>query len=721
MINRLLAFVMLLCCASAAHATEYMFSPVDARLSDNRVRGIIQLPDRRMLFATESGLEIFDGAGAVSLPYPATAPYCLEGYDGHLHLYLDGCEPRLWVKNRNSLRCLDLVRNRYVENVDSLFTAMGYDGVVDDVFVDSMPWIVSGDSIIQPVTRFSCLRDRAEGEILDMVSSGGNLYIFYRSGMMSCISLGTGKEKYRRAAFGPEDYGKFSATSLVVPGPGGFYQLRNGSKGGFFKFDMASREWTRVLETDFYLNTLAIDYDATAYISCPKGIIEMDVNDGAHRHMPSLRTRKGNVLATEISTVYCDVDGALWLGTVNRGLLYYHPRAYRHIFIPASRLPEVPGAHSAPQVFSEDRNGCMYFSGHSISIDSTATLSAVVTATEPAGEYGSGGAFIASDGSLYFHDRDGCHIFIRRNDGDTTGDHAPVISGVTVNGEPYESDGITAPYLDAIVLPHDRNFVTIECASTSYSSGTGYRYRLKGIDDRWTSVAATDLPPGGGLRAVYTSLPPGDYVFEVASGENGESPVKQLGITVRPPWWLTVPALVLWAVLVVAVIVLAVRLYTLRTRRELERKHREEILLTRIRSLIEQCDRYEAERNVADEPSAGESHDMSAADSDFIARAVELVERNLDTPGYSVEQLSRDLCMERTGLYRKLTALLDRSPSLFMRDIRLRHVARLVKEGRLSMAEIAEKTGFSSSSYMSRCFQEVYGCRPGEYAAKSDA
>ena len=73
MINRLLALVMLLCCASA-YATEYMFSPVEARLTDNRVRGILQLPDRRMLFATESGLEIYDGAGSVSLPYPSTAP-----------------------------------------------------------------------------------------------------------------------------------------------------------------------------------------------------------------------------------------------------------------------------------------------------------------------------------------------------------------------------------------------------------------------------------------------------------------------------------------------------------------------------------------------------------------------------------------------------------------------------------------------------------------------
>lgn len=106
------------------------------------------------------------------------------------------------------------------------------------------------------------------------------------------------------------------------------------------------------------------------------------------------------------------------------------------------------------------------------------------------------------------------------------------------------------------------------------------------------------------------------------------------------------------------------------------------------------------------------------SDTEFINRAVALVEQNLNTPGYSVEQLSRDLCMERTGLYRKLTTLLDRSPSLFIRDIRLRHAAALVKEKRMSMAEIAEATGFSSSSYMSRCFQEVYGCRPSEYAEK---
>ncbi|HTG64988.1 MAG TPA: helix-turn-helix transcriptional regulator, partial [Flavobacterium sp.] len=103
----------------------------------------------------------------------------------------------------------------------------------------------------------------------------------------------------------------------------------------------------------------------------------------------------------------------------------------------------------------------------------------------------------------------------------------------------------------------------------------------------------------------------------------------------------------------------------------------------------------------------------------FLTRALELVEKNLEVADYSVEQLSRDLCMDRTGLYRKLISLLDKSPSLFIRNIRLQKAAALLLEGEYNISEITEKVGFSSSSYLSKCFQEVYGCRPSEYAEKS--
>ena len=122
----------------------------------------------------------------------------------------------------------------------------------------------------------------------------------------------------------------------------------------------------------------------------------------------------------------------------------------------------------------------------------------------------------------------------------------------------------------------------------------------------------------------------------------------------------------------IAIIAASIRLYIHRTRKEMERKHKEEILLLRIRNLIEQCNRYEAEqkkspegKNITCVHSHTEPHQtenkQDASESVFLTKAIELVEKNLHVPGYSVEQLSRDLCMERTGLYRKLVAMLDQS------------------------------------------------------------
>ena len=83
-----------------------------------------------------------------------------------------------------------------------------------------------------------------------------------------------------------------------------------------------------------------------------------------------------------------------------------------------------------------------------------------------------------------------------------------------------------------------------------------------------------------------------------------------------------------------------------------------------------------------------------------------------------MEQLAHDLYMDRTGLYRKLTAALDKTPTLFIRSIRLKRAAALLCEEKYSISEIADLVGFSTSSYLSKCFQEEYGCKPSEYVKK---
>jgi AraC-like DNA-binding protein len=144
--------------------------------------------------------------------------------------------------------------------------------------------------------------------------------------------------------------------------------------------------------------------------------------------------------------------------------------------------------------------------------------------------------------------------------------------------------------------------------------------------------------------------------------------------------------------------------------------------LLRIQNLVEQVNQYENHAAMvvlsepeplpdADEPVA----EPTAQEKAFMARATQLVEQHLSTPQYGVEQLAADLCMERTGLYKKLTALMQQSPVVFIRSIRLHRAADMLREGRLSIADVAERTGFSSASYFSKCFQKEFGCKPSEY------
>lgn len=109
------------------------------------------------------------------------------------------------------------------------------------------------------------------------------------------------------------------------------------------------------------------------------------------------------------------------------------------------------------------------------------------------------------------------------------------------------------------------------------------------------------------------------------------------------------------------------------------------------------------------------SPQLSTTEEALIQRATSLVEEHLSTPNYTVERLAQDLCMDRTGLYKKMMSTLGKTPTVFMRGIKESHAIRLIQEGKLTMAEVAEQTGFSSSSYMAKCFQEDLGHKPAEY------
>ena len=71
--------------------------------------------------------------------------------------------------------------------------------------------------------------------------------------------------------------------------------------------------------------------------------------------------------------------------------------------------------------------------------------------------------------------------------------------------------------------------------------------------------------------------------------------------------------------------------------------------------------------------------------------------------------------ISRSGLFAKLKLLADVTPNEMIQVVRLRHAARLLREGKYRVNEVCYMVGFSSPSYFSKCFSKQFGVKPAEY------
>jgi AraC-like DNA-binding protein len=96
----------------------------------------------------------------------------------------------------------------------------------------------------------------------------------------------------------------------------------------------------------------------------------------------------------------------------------------------------------------------------------------------------------------------------------------------------------------------------------------------------------------------------------------------------------------------------------------------------------------------------------------------EIIENNISNFEFNSDQLASELAVSRTGLYRKIKALTGQSASIYIRNIRLKKAASLLKEKKLPVTEVAYLTGFSQLSYFTKCFKELYTKSPSDFMNK---
>ena len=128
-------------------------------------------------------------------------------------------------------------------------------------------------------------------------------------------------------------------------------------------------------------------------------------------------------------------------------------------------------------------------------------------------------------------------------------------------------------YASNIILRHKQNYLTFEFTALNYRHQGSIHYSciLEGLEHAWNNLNRE-------RKITYTNLQPGEYIFKVranASGQRNNTAEIAIPLIIKPPFWRTLVAYSIYALLFLVFIWIAYRVLLNREKRkhslELER------------------------------------------------------------------------------------------------------------------------------------------------------
>lgn len=142
-----------------------------------------------------------------------------------------------------------------------------------------------------------------------------------------------------------------------------------------------------------------------------------------------------------------------------------------------------------------------------------------------------------------------------------------------------------------------------------------------------------------------------------------------------------------------------------------------DVLMAQIKSILEARKTVKREFNKKVEVEPKEIT-FTSIDEKLIERLLKVVEKNISNPEFTVVQLGREVGISQSILNKKLKALLGQTANVFIRTIRLKRAAQLLKLDRLSVTDVVYEVGFNDMKYFRECFRKQFNTTPSEYIRK---
>lgn len=85
------------------------------------------------------------------------------------------------------------------------------------------------------------------------------------------------------------------------------------------------------------------------------------------------------------------------------------------------------------------------------------------------------------------------------------------------------------------------------------------------------------------------------------------------------------------------------------------------------------------------------------------------------TTQFTFSELAASVGLSRTVFFQRFTRTLQQTPHQYRQNLRVAQAKALLRQGRMTLAEIAIACGFSDQTHMTRSFRQVLRTTPGQY------
>ncbi len=315
---------------------EYLFRMLDTNdgLPDNNVRNMTMLPDGLMVIQTSSMLNLYDGASCQNYRYdPNEIPY--NEYSGLSNIYYEADEQVLWLTNRDRVWAFDLRRRTFEYDVSARFAPFGLMGEVVGFYLDADGdyWVSTSEEVLWRCDRTTRTATRIEllpgmEAPLAFAQHDDRIWMLSRNGMFACYDMAIGSFRTAVRDAGAMSANGSSRIDLTITSDGNLWMMFDHQ---LLYYEVARSRIVPVegvaLGKGDLFTTINLDVQDNLWVGTARsGVRIVDAKTLRAKQLPYLQQTNGKRVYhhTDISKIYVDQRGGVWVATLSEGLLYYH-------------------------------------------------------------------------------------------------------------------------------------------------------------------------------------------------------------------------------------------------------------------------------------------------------------------------------------------------------------------------------------------------------------